>query len=185
MTRLVRTYAPADLKVRADARIVAGIAVPFDSTAVVHEAGRQYREQVQRGAFARTIAERGAERVKLLVNHDRVAAPIGRGVLLREDLSGLYCEMRVSRTAAGDEALELARDGALDSFSIGFIPIGEERRGDVTVLTEVILREISMCCFPVYEDARITGVRAVLPPVLRDLARARQDAARADLWRYL
>ena len=35
----------------------------------------------------------------------------------------MYGEARVSKTAAGDEVLELVRDGALDSFSVCFQPI--------------------------------------------------------------
>jgi HK97 family phage prohead protease len=160
--RLTRTYAPAvDLEVRGSERIVAGIAVPFDTPATVREGRSQYREIVARGAFRRTIAERGAERVKLLVNHDSVAAPIGRATLLREDAAGLYAEFRVSMTRAGDEAITLAADGALDSFSIGFMPVRNEYRGDLTIRTECALKEVSLVAFPVFEGARVTSVRAI------------------------
>jgi HK97 family phage prohead protease len=188
MTRLVRTYAatPVDLEVRSDQRTVCGIAVPFGTATEINEGRYSYKEVVQRGAFTRTITERGPQRVKALVNHNQLAAPIGRAETLREDALGLYCELRISKTVAGDETLELVRDGALDAFSIGFVPIQTERRGDDTIVrTEVSLREVSIVAFPAFPDARITAVRAEFPPVLLDLARRRQDAAAVSLWSYL
>jgi HK97 family phage prohead protease len=187
MTKLVRTFAatPVDLQVRSDQRTICGIAVPFDTETEISEGRHSYKEMVKRGAFTRTIRERGPERVKALLNHDRQAAPIGRAETLREDAAGLYTELRISKTVAGDEALELVRDGALDAFSIGFVPVQADRRGDTVIRTEVSLREISVVAFPAFEDARITSVRTEFPPVLRDLARRRQDAAAISLWSYL
>jgi HK97 family phage prohead protease len=77
----------------------------------------------------------------------------------------------VSKTAAGDEALELLRDGALDSFSVGFSPIQHVRDNEKTVWrTEVGLREASLVTFPAYEGALIGGVRALTPDDLAELA---------------
>ena len=91
-----------------------------------------------------------------------VASPIGRAVALREDKAGLYGEFRVSSVPSGDQALELVRDGVIDSFSVGFAPIQAEQDGDVTVRTEVALREASLVTFPAYEDARVLALRAAL-----------------------
>jgi uncharacterized protein len=121
----------------------------------------------------------------VLADHNHEKWPIGRAQVLREDPDGLYAELRISRTRDGDEALELIRDGALDGLSIGFEPIAQQHRDDIVVHTEIKLREISVVAWPAYETARISAVRAVMPPVRRDLARARQDEARADLWSYL
>lgn len=158
-----RRFDVPDLEIRADAagRTVAGIVVPFDTVARVSDGGPSYDESFRRGAFAKTIRERG-DRVKLLSQHDARRNPLGRAVSLREDGRGLYGEFKVSRTAAGDEALELIRDGALDSFSVGFAPVKHVSENGVTVRTEVRLRETSLVTFPAYEDARIVGVRAAL-----------------------
>jgi uncharacterized protein len=157
---LSRAYV-SDIEVRADSdgRTVAGIVVPFGRTALVSDGGAPYSEGFERGAFAKTIRERG-DRVKLLSQHESRSNPLGKASLLREDSVGLYGEFRVSRTTAGDEALALARDGALDSFSVGFTPIKHVRRDRVTWRTEVGLREASLVTFPSYEDARIEAVRA-------------------------
>ncbi len=152
----------ADIEVRADSegRTVHGIVVPFDRVARVSDGGRPYDEMFQKGAFAKTIQERG-DRVKLLSQHNARSNPLGRASVLREDAAGLYGEFRVSKTAAGDEALELLRDGALDSFSVGFSPIKHRMDGRTTVRTEVGLREASLVTFPAYEGALVGGVRSL------------------------
>jgi HK97 family phage prohead protease len=170
MTDYTRDFS-ADLEIRSDGtgRTIHGIVVPFDTVATVSDGGPAYRESFQRGSFAKTIAERG-DRVKLLSHHDRGRNPLGRATALREDAAGLYGEFAVSRTTAGDEALELVRDGALDSFSVGFAPVKAVRTGKVTVRTEVHLREASLVTFPAYEDARIAAVRSLTPAELEELA---------------
>lgn len=161
MSELISRAFSADLEVRADGtgRTLHGIVVPFGVVARVSDGGRPYDEMFRMGSFAKTIQERGA-RVKLLSQHDSRANPLGRASLLREDAAGLYGEFTVSRTTAGDEALELVRDGALDSFSVGFTPIRHVMERGVKVRTEVGLREASLVTFPAYADALVGGVRA-------------------------
>lgn len=161
MTNLARAFA-ADIEIRSDGtgRTVHGIVVPFGRTARVSDGGPSYEEGFERGAFAKTIAERG-DKVKLLAQHDWRTWPLGRATLLREDAGGLYGEFHVSSTRAGDEALELVRDGAIDSFSVGFSPIKHVKRDRVTWRTEVGLREASLVTFPAYETALVGGVRSL------------------------
>lgn len=185
--------APADLQVRSDGRTIMGIAMPWDAKARVNDGYGPYTEVFRRGAFRKTITERG-KRVKALANHDRRQLPLGRADTLREDASGLYVEMRVSKTRAGDEALELVRDGALDSFSVGFAPVKERTMPDGTVeRTEVRLDEVSVVAFPAYDGALIAGVRDASVPDLRRMVddlgsldeRDRLLARRAYLYDYL
>ena len=153
-----------DLSVRSDGRTVYGIAMPYDTEAIVNDGFGPYTEIFRRGAFAKTLREIG-ERVKLCVNHDKLRRlPIGRATSLREDAAGLYGEFRVSRTTEGDEALTLIRDGVVDAFSVGFIPM-KEREPDRGVIerTEVKLSEVSVVSFPAYEKALIAGVRSAFP----------------------
>lgn len=166
MSQITRAF--ADLSVRADreGRTVTGIVVPFDTVARVSDGGPSYDEKFQRGSFAKTIRERG-DRVKLLYQHNS-REPIGRATLLREDVSGLYGEFRVSAVPDGDRALELIRDGVLDSFSVGFAPVKDEKRDGVTVRTEVALREASVVTFAAYETARIQSLRQALADLPED-----------------
>lgn len=156
---LVRTFGDV---ASGDGRTLFGVAVPFGQVAEVNDGFGPYRETFTRGAFARSIAERG-HRVKLAVNHDlHRRLPVGRVTRLFEDSDGLRFEARVSETQAGDEVLELVRDGALDGVSINFEPLRERRRPDgVIERTEVKLgRELSVTPVPVYPGALIAGVRS-------------------------
>lgn len=157
----------ADLEVRSgsDGRTVHGIAVPFDTPTVVDDGWGSYEETFRMGAFRKTIREQrqpdGSSKVKFLANHDRIGRlPLGRAQLLREDTAGLYGEFRVSKTPDGDAALELVRDGVLDAFSVGFVPVKdrEPEPGKIERL-EVKLPEVSAVAFPAYAGALIAGVR--------------------------
>lgn len=177
--RITRAFPTDDLIVRSDKRTVAGIAVPWNQPADVGEVNdrgqlTRYREEFVRGAFTRTIAERG-DRVKFLAHHNSTVNALGRATLLREDSAGLYAEFYVSRTRDGDEALELIRDGVLDSLSVGFHPISEDTRSKPGTVrrTEVGLREVSAVNFGAYEGARILAVRSATPIPALTIARRR------------
>lgn len=175
--RRVRSHAPkgtamsslnrdfvADLEIRSDGegRTIHGIVVPYDVPARVRDGGAPYDEQFQYGAFAKTLSERRSP-VKLLSQHDP-HNPIGRAVELEERKGlGLYGAFRVSNTRAANDQLELARDGVLDSFSVGFAPVNHIKRGATTVRTEVKLREVSLVTFPAYETALVAGIRSLDP----------------------
>lgn len=151
-----------DLEIRGDGRTVYGLAVPYDQPAEIRDYQGSYTEVFRFGAFERTIAERG-DRVKFLANHDRQKLPLGKALKLDEQPAGLVGEFRVSATPDGDAALELIRDGVLDSLSIGFKPVdtGDRWNTDRTLVerTEVALMEVSAVAFPAYDGALISGVR--------------------------
>lgn len=164
---LHRSFANVELRAAGDGRTLVGLAVPFDQPTNVGG----YTESFTRGAFARTIAERGAARVKILAAHSASVNPIGRATVLREDPAGLHVEMRISKTALGDEVLALVDDGALDGLSIGFQPVRAFNNPTTSVVerTEVRLNEISVCAFPAYDGARVLAVRSVTPQQQHDL----------------
>jgi HK97 family phage major capsid protein/HK97 family phage prohead protease len=163
---LLSRATPSDLEIRSDGRTVAGIVVPYGVQAMVSDGLAPYRESFAPGAFARSIAERGPARVKLLSQHNSRANPLGRATLLREEQRGLYGEFRISQTRDGDDALALLRDGALDAFSIGFDPVVPARHewAEEIVRTEAKLREVSLVSFPAYADALVESVRSEQRP---------------------
>ena len=174
MAEVLARTALADLEVRGGTgRTVCGLCVPYGVATPISDLHGRYEETFCMGAFARTIAERGPSRTKFLAQHDRQSLPLGRAEVLREDTRGLYGEFKVSKTAAGDEVLELISDGALDAFSIGFQPVRDEWSRDRSSVTrlEAKLPEVSVVSFPAYEGAGITGVRTAYDPAA--LARAR------------
>ncbi len=164
---ILQRFGMADVQLRreGDGRNVTGLAVPFDQPATIDDGTGAYTEVFRRGAFTRTLAERGAHRVKLLGNHDSRRMPLGRLTSAREDPAGLVVEARVSATPDGDAALELIRDGALDSFSIGFRPVVDRwnARRDSVERVEVALVELSLVAFPAYAGAVVTAVRSKVP----------------------
>lgn len=166
---------PVDLELRGDGRTVVGMAMPFDQPTEIRENGYIYTELFRRGAFAKTIKERGPQGVKTFAKHQRASLPIGRASVLREDPAGLYAELRVSKTVAGDEVLSLISDGALDGLSIGFAPIKDRKVRDGVERLEVALHEISVVDYPAYVGATIAGVRSDEHRISPEVAARRLD----------
>ena len=117
---------------------------------------------VEPGAFATSIAARGAGGIKMLYQHDP-AEPIGAWTEIREDQRGLFVRGRLmSEVARGREVLALMRAGILDGLSIGF----ETRRAVADPATgnrrlvDVDLWEISIVTFPMLPGARVASVKA-------------------------
>ena len=129
---ITRAFRP-DLQVRSggDGRIVFGTAVPYNAPMQIDD---YLREEFAPGAFKHQF--NAAHRVKFSREHFMLGGTlIGRAELLRDDSSGLYVELRASRTPMGDETIELVRDGALDELSITFRehPSGNQRKRDGTI----------------------------------------------------
>ena len=118
---------------------------------------------VHRGAFRKTLAERG-NRIKLLWQHDP-GEPLGRIIELREDEHGLFIKAVISDTARGRDALALLRDDAIEGMSIGYDPIkggmdySEVDGQPVRNLRELKLWEISLVTFPMNEAAEVTALK--------------------------
>ena len=157
-----------------------------------------YGTAVKRGAFTKTLQERGG-RVPVLWNHWS-DTPIGLPTELKEDDTGLWFNASiVEETQAGAEVMALLRKGVPLGMSFGFEtiksrPIEEaddldwshapdfyrnpENRPDVRVIEEIRLWEISVVTFPANELATIDSVRAAdqasaLTTLLEDLRAGR------------
>ena len=143
-----------EVRKEGDGRTIVGIAVPYD---VEQRITPGLVEVFRKGVF-RDVT-RAANRVKLLFQH-KTDAPIGRAIMLEERDGGLYGEFRISKTEAGDEALELIRDGVLSNLSVGFQPLRDEKRGGVVNRLKAHLAEVSLVTFGAYGDsASIVAVR--------------------------
>jgi len=138
-----------EFEARADVaeRTITGIAVPYGQTANI---GGQYEEQFAPGAI------RSVEDTKLFYGHTE---PIGTVISGRETEAGYEITAKVSNTTRGNDVLELMRDGALNKFSVGFIPVESKRDGNKVTRTAVDLKEVSVVPFPAYSSATITQVR--------------------------
>lgn len=120
------------------------------------------RDRVVRGAFRRSLADRGTSGVRMLWQHDP-AEPIGVWQLIEEDHKGLFVRGRLSPAVnRAREALALMRQGALDGLSIGFRTARSriDPKSGVRELTEIDLWEISLVTFPMLPEARVARVKA-------------------------
>lgn len=119
------------------------------------------RDIILRGAFAASLARRGAQGIKLLYQHDP-AQPIGVWLAIAEDARGLRVKGRLDlNVARAREVLSLMRCGALDGLSIGYraVKATREPKTGIRRLTEIDLWEISIVTFPMLPDARVTRVK--------------------------
>lgn len=132
-----------------DGRTLEGVAVPFGAVIDTWD-GRE--------TFDRECVFDDVDAAKLCYQHGEL---IGRitGAEPRDD--GLHITARISDTQRGRDVVALLRDGALDSLSVGFIPVESETdRDGVTHRKRVRLLETSVVSWPAYEAAKITGQRS-------------------------
>jgi uncharacterized protein len=174
-----RMYNAVDLHVRddGDGRTLVGPLLPWGVPARVVDRGRLVTETFERGALA------GADpaRVPLTARHprDNQELPIGVGVELEERDDAAWGAWRVSRTAAGDEVLELARDGVPLGLSIGFMEVAGGSRWSLdrrrVVRTRALVDHVAVVRTPAYVGAGVVGVRSepehIARPLLLALAR--------------
>lgn len=149
----------------------------FEGYASVFGVVDQGDDIVERGAFRRSIAEKGPSRIKLLWQHNS-SEPIGMWKEMREDEKGLYVKGKLLQTITrAKETLELMRAGIIDGLSIGFRTIKSARDETTGIrrLLEVDLWEISVVTFPMLPVANITGVKAT-DLTIRDVERILREA---------
>jgi hypothetical protein len=68
---------------------------------------------------------------------------------------------KIADTVAGNEALQLAKEGVLDNVSVGVDVLTSTRNDDGTmVITSAVMRELSLVPIPAFSGATITDVAA-------------------------
>lgn len=142
-----------EFEARADVeeRTITGLAVPYGQSANI---GGAYEERFVPGAV------RSVEDVKIFYGHAHDDLPIGKVISGRETEAGF--EITAKLTAGvqrADETLALMRDGVLNRFSVGFVPVESEREGQTITRKLVDLKEVSVVAFPAYSGATINEVR--------------------------
>ncbi len=133
-------------------RTITGIAVPYGVAATVSDG-------------TEVIFERGSLPVdgkapRLYLNHSAESA-IGIVTARYDDEEGMMFTAKISKTAQGDDALQLALDGVLDSVSVGVNPTKTRanKDGSITVLAADWI-ELSMVPVPAFAGAIITDIAA-------------------------
>lgn len=135
---------------------ISGYAALFNRETTI---GTYFREQIARGAFARSL-ERSPDVVALL-SHDsgRVLGRVSAGTLtVREDRIGLWFSLDVDpSTPEGQTALGTVGRRDVKGCSFGFQVLAEEwaesdSRLPLRTLTEIELYEITLTAFPAYPE---------------------------------
>jgi HK97 family phage prohead protease len=120
------------------------------------------RDIVQPGAFAKSLASKSLNKIKMLRNHD-ASSPIGTWTELIEDSRGLKATGQlILDTALGRETYALLRAAALDGLSIGYRTKKEtfDRTKNVRLLHDLDIFEISIVTYPMLPSATISRVKS-------------------------
>lgn len=131
----------------AEQRTVEGIAVPYNDTIDI---GGGMKERFAPGAVDLNA------NVKLFRDHEQI---IGIVTKMEDSEDGLLIRAKISETSLGNETLNLVKDGAIRSFSVGFIPVIDEKKDNTIIRKKVDLKEVSLVAFPAYDKAEVLSVR--------------------------
>jgi uncharacterized protein len=155
-----------------DGLSVSGYIAKFREPTVIQDWAGEYTEEIRPGAFARSLAQRPATKVKMQFNHGHDSAfgalPIGVWTDLREDRKGLWGEGRIHDNWHTIPIRHAIESGALDGMSFKFKVLGErvkkaEKVGELDhrTLTEVALFEAGVVVHPAYEGTTV-GLRSAM-----------------------
>jgi HK97 family phage prohead protease len=136
-------------------REISGVAAPYGVDAIVSD-GTAVRFEV--GA----LPEDGPA-PKLIESHDLSQI---RGIVTERVNTdeGMLFTARIAPTAAGNDALELVKMGAIDSVSVGVNPTRWHMDGDTMVIEAANWMELSLVAVPAFAGATITQVAAQAAP---------------------
>ena len=145
--------ASAPIEGAAPKRSVSGVAVPYGVAATVSDGTKVIFEPGSLSAEGKSP--------KLYMNHDSSQA-VGIVSERVDTPQGMMFTAKISKTAAGDEAMVLAMDGVIDSVSVGVNPTKFKMMQDGTMLVQAAdWLELSLVTGrPAFADAIITQVAA-------------------------
>lgn len=136
----------------------------FSGYAAIWGERNGHNEIIQRGAFAKSLAEhRAAGRQPVMLYSHIPSEIIGVWDEVREDEKGLFVRGHLlTELSIGKDAHVRMKSGAVSGLSIGFrvYPGGEKRSAGTRYLSSVHLAEISVVGMPSAGSARITSVRS-------------------------
>ena len=89
-------------------------------------------------------------------NPDKILGKVGVNLEFEADDKGLFFRaLWMPATELGRETQTLVKAGLLDGVSAGFYDIKSKFKDKILVYSEILIREISICSFPVYQSGRI------------------------------
>jgi len=161
-----------DVKVKADANG----ALVFSGYASVFNGVDSYGDTIQPGAYANTLETRERP-VRMRWNHYGPVIGVWKDV--KEDDVGLFVEGELTpgHTVAQNVGASM-KHGAVDGLSIGYRVQDSEKNGDVTVLKEIELVEISVVEEPADLAALVSEIKSSIETAstLKELEMILRDA---------
>lgn len=105
----------------------------------------------------------------VLLNHSQDTLPIGKNVWIKQDSNGLIAQTQFAKTAIAEDVMNLYREGFMNAFSIGFIPLKYEfDNQDRVIFTQSELLEYSCVSVPANQDALALAMKSIKTPELKE-----------------
>lgn len=118
------------------------------------------------GAYQGSIDEHKSNGTmpKMFWSHNSYGLPVGPWLDMEEDKKGLKMTGKLSKTSLGKDIEVLAKDNALDSFSIGYHIIEEKWNSDkgCNDLIKLDIKEVSWVNFACNEESRLVDIKSRL-----------------------
>jgi HK97 family phage prohead protease len=156
MIKLIASQVTIDAAAgEAGRREITGIAVPYGIAATVADGTSVIFEQGSLPVDGKAP--------RLYLNH-MASSAIGIVTERVDSPEGMLFTAKISKTAQGDDALQLALDGVLDSVSVGVNPTKYTTAKDGTItVTAADWIELSLVPVPAFAGAIITDIAASIP----------------------
>ena len=140
-------------------------------------------DRAMNGCYTKSINDHKANGTmpKMLWSHNPTLLPVGAYSKMEEDAKGLKMTGKLSDTTMGRDIKVLAKDNALDSFSIGYREIKSEYNGDTGTndLYELDIKEVSWVNFACDENSMLQSIKSNLEdgelPSKRELQKFLRD----------
>jgi uncharacterized protein len=152
-------------------RTISGIAAPYNVEATVTDG---QRVRIEPGALPTD-----GKNPKLFMYHDSTQ-PVGIVTERVDTTDGMLFSAKIAATAAGDEALTLAKEGVLDSVSVGINPTKWKMEGDVMVVKAAEWIELSLVPVPAFAGAMITDIAASIHQPTPQIGNTEQETPQEE-----
>jgi hypothetical protein len=135
------------------------------------------------GAYQNSIDEhmKNGTMPKMFWMHKAYDLPVGVWLEMKEDQKGLWLKGRLSDTTMGRDIEALAKDGALDSFSIGYYVAQEKWNQELHCndLIELDIKEVSWVTYACNEESLLQDIKSKMDegdlPTVRELEKFLRD----------
>lgn len=156
-----RAYIHSEVRADEASRTVTGYAAVFGSPS--QPLWGEWREQIQKGAFAESLAE--ADDIYALWQHSSaqpIASRDAGSLKLEEDKKGLRVEIAFGESAQEQYWLSKIKDRTIQKMSFGFEAIeeGTDYDSKMRTLIRVKLFEVSPVTWPAYTATSLRGFAA-------------------------